>query len=92
MGPANEAVVLAILREAAIAGRRCPTNPQIHKELIRRGYSSWPAPLKPSELAYRGLIKSEVYANNWRVIEIDGHRTAEAPNGWQCYLIIDIKA
>lgn len=77
---------MGLLRDAAEAGVRCPTNPEITKILGRL-----PFECTPTELARKGLITVEVYGKNWRVVEIDGKRTMEAPSGGRPYLINGVK-
>lgn len=79
--------VLALLLSMAKAGKRCPTTDQIRDICGKEGF---PVPIDctVSELAHRGFLISEVYALNYRVIEIDGHRTAPAPGGGPPYKII----
>ena len=80
--------VLDLLRRAAEHGERCPTRPEIREALEEAGL---PTPIYacPAELAYAGLIRIEVYGKNYRVVQIDDLRTAEAPAGWLPYLIIE---
>lgn len=80
---------LEVLRGYAKRGERCPTNEQLSRDLMKQfGHplSHWHA---PAELAYLGLLRTEVYAKNYRVIEIDGMRTAEEPAGRKPYLVIE---
>lgn len=86
--PAALEAVPALLRAAATAGERCPTDPEIGDHLYGLGLN-YPADARPSALAARGLLRSEVYARNWRVVEIDGMRTKEPPTGGAPYRIID---
>lgn len=76
--------VLAILRDAASRGERCPTNPEIRTIL-----GELPSHLIPSELAYDGHCVVEVYGKNWRVVEIDGKRTMACPHSQYCYRRIE---
>ncbi len=65
-------LIIDFYRAAADAGRRCPTAVEHMQEfgMLRLGEA-------PTDLARRGLITSvEIYGKNWRVIEIDGKRTA----------------
>lgn len=78
---------LSILRAAANKGERCPTNDELRRQLYELGHTL-SSDAHPAELAYEGLIKVEVYGRNYRVIEIEGKRTAEAPPGWEPYLVI----
>ena len=71
--------VLDILRAAATNKERCPMNEQIIMMLKDQGYGGLPWGLRPSELARLGYIRVEIYSHNWRVVEIDGLRTAEPP-------------
>jgi hypothetical protein len=69
---------------AAVEGRRCPTN----EELGPGGRKAI------NELFRLGAIRSEVYARNWREMEIlagehAGKRTQSAPDGWMPYYIVD---
>ena len=80
--------VLAELRAAARAGRRCPTNADLRWALRKRGLTLR-ADCLPSALAYAGVLRVEVSGRNWRVVQIDGHRTAENPKGHHTYLTID---
>jgi len=69
--PQIQAMVLAELRRCADAGERAPHNYQFDGGSALVG-----------ELVDQGLIKVEVYAKNWRVIEFpDGSRTMEPPFG-----------
>lgn len=64
--------ILEFYRAAAREGRRCPTQFDQRSAFgtIRFGES-------PGQLARQGLItRVEVYGKNWRVVEIDGLRTA----------------
>lgn len=69
--------ILTLLRDAARNSRRCPTNDEVANALIGAGYGNT---LNVSLLARRGLFRIEVYAYNWRVVEIDGMRTAPCPH------------
>lgn len=80
--------VLGILRDAASRGARCPTNEDLRQQLWAIGLTM-PAYAHPAELAYAKHIRVEVYGRNYRVVEIDGMRTAEPPEGGQPYLVID---
>ena len=80
--------VLGYLRGFAKRGERCPTNPEILNHCREHGLTM-PANMYPSALANRGLLRSEVYGTNWRVIEIDDYRTAERPGGGEPYKVID---
>lgn len=76
--------VFNALERAACAGVRCPVN----DELSATSRSAVPA------LAYRGLIRVEVYGHNYRVVEIldgphKGKRTQAAPKGYRPYKVID---
>lgn len=71
----------------ALAGERAPTNCTMDNPngTLRAGLTS--------ELVRRRRIRVEVYAKNWRVIEIiqgehTGRRTKEEPNGRQPYRVI----
>lgn len=72
MSPAALQRALDKVTAAAVAGVRCPTNPEIGSD------SFLPA------LARAGAIKIEIYAQNFRVVEImegahRGARTAPRP-------------
>lgn len=84
---AARAFVLAMLRDAAAAGLRCPANHEIRAAAYAHGLT-FPIECYPSELAYAGRIRVEVYARNWRVVEIDGLRTMEPPRGGEPYKVI----
>ena len=86
---ATEEVVLDILRGAAREGFRCPTNDAIRGALRTAGYLGLPPGLMPSKLALRGLLRVEIYDKNYRVIEIDGHRTAAPPKPGPPWLVFD---
>lgn len=88
MAITEEQAVLAILRDAAQRGVRCPTNPEIAEALIKFGFPTWPKEARVHELAYAGFLKVEVYDQNYRVVEIDGMRTKAARPGWQPYAVI----
>ncbi len=67
--------------QAAISGERCPTMGQLRDE----GYVD--SSKSAQRLADSGAIRIEVYARNYRVIEIklgphEGRRTAPPPNEW----------
>lgn len=77
----------AAIERAAIHGARCPTTKT--RENPAGGLPSGVT----SELLKQGKIKVEVYAHNWRVIEIlvgphAGKRTLAAPHGRRPYLIL----
>lgn len=85
-----EEIILDILRDAARKGERCPTNGRLRVLAKQRGLTNGvPVDCIPSELAHRGLCRSEVYSQNWRVVEIDGMRTQECPRGGEPYKVID---
>lgn len=42
-----------------------------------------------SDLWKAGRIRVEIYGLNWRVIEIDGHRTQAAPAHWNLNRVLD---
>ncbi len=76
----NEA--FALIEECARTGQRAPFNDQ-----VKGGSNTFRA------LADKGLIRIEVYALNWRVVEIRkgalaGQRTMEPPSGGRPYRII----
>lgn len=80
------------LVEAAIEGRRCPTSPELGKELALAGLARVPGNSVP-HLARAGRIQIEVSGRNWRVVEIatgphKGKRTAADPDGRKVRLII----
>lgn len=69
----------ALIERAAIKGDRCPTNISMDNPdgTLRSGITS--------ALLKEGRIKIEVYAHNWRVVEISigpnaGKRTKAPPN------------
>lgn len=70
----------ALLVAAAVAGERCPQNYPF-------------GPIKSiSALVKAGMIRTEIYALNWRVAQIldgphAGKRTKEPPMGGEPYLI-----
>lgn len=64
--------ILDFYRAAAREGRRCPT-----KVEQAQAFGAIRFDESLAELARRGLItKIEIYGKNWRVVEIDGMRTA----------------
>lgn len=88
LDPAKPSYVLLILRTAAKKKKRCPTNEEIRQELLSRGFS-FPSYCFPSSMAKHGLLKVEVYGKNWRVVEIEGHRTMESPIGGNPYRVFE---
>ena len=86
---ASEEVVLDLLREATRGGLRCPTNEALRASLRAAGYLGLPVEMVPSELALRGRLRTEVYGRNYRVIEIDGQRTAPPPTPGTPWRVID---
>lgn len=81
-------VVLDMLRTAAREGRRCPTNPELRDALHKQGLGLSVSAIPPA-LARDGLLRIEVYSKNWRVVEVDGFRTAEDPRGGEPYKVIE---
>lgn len=81
-------IVLTAIRKAAQDGKRCPTNDQLRDLVWDAGFQGLPLKDTPSELAYEGILRTEVYARNWRVVVIDGMRTKEPPNVGEPYLTI----
>lgn len=77
---ASQEVILSILREAAKKGERCPTLPQLRLAVQCLGFRGIQTTAHLTVLARQGHIRIEVYARNWRVVEIDGHRTAPSPD------------
>lgn len=77
---ATPQAVLKILREVVEAGERCPTNDELAAELHERGFNGLPCRAQPAVLARQGHLKVEIFALNWRVIEIDGKRSQECPH------------
>jgi hypothetical protein len=74
----------------AAEGKRCPTNDEIADYLARTGHLSR---LKLTDVARSGRIKIEVYAKNFRVVEIcdgphRGKRTQDAPHYQSPYRVI----
>lgn len=57
----KEKALFDILEAAAVAGERCPTNPEL-RDLVGSPTTS--------DLARKGFITVEVYALNWRVVTI----------------------
>ena len=82
--------VIALLKECAEKGLRCPSNPEIGTYVRALGFK-FLSECQPSSLARQGILRTEVYGHNWRVIEIGGKRTKEAPAGQKPYLIIDVR-
>ena len=77
-----ERAVLAALTEAARSGARCPTNPELVPVVLKATGGNVCATPAVERLWKRGLIRSEIYGSNWRVVEVFGvGRTAEAPTG-----------
>lgn len=70
----RRASVLLILKDAAFRGVRCPTNPE-----IKRVVGSLPYEDSVTQLAREGLCIAYLYGHNYRVVEIDGKKTAPAP-------------
>jgi len=71
--------VFNIVVKTALAGDRCPTNGEF---LSDHGICA--AGVRIMDLAMCGRVKNEVWAKNWRIIEITsgehkGARTAESP-------------
>lgn len=79
----------ATIERAAVAGERCPVT-------AREGTAGLP-PGATTALAKASRIRVEVYAKNYRVVQIltgqhAGKRTMEPPSpGWQPYRIVDHK-
>ncbi len=75
-----------ILQDAAVAGERCPQTHELrHLHKIPEAY-------RPTQLADMGWVRVEIFALNWRVVEImigdhKGARTKEAPSGGQPYRV-----
>tara|TARA_R110000737_G_scaffold91450_1_gene123880 strand:- start:763 stop:1095 length:333 start_codon:yes stop_codon:yes gene_type:complete len=64
-----------ILLQAAKAGERCPTRDEMSSKLMNAGY---PASKNiVSTLAKLHQIRIETYGKNFRVVEVEGLRTAE---------------
>ena len=77
--------VFLLIRARAKAGERAPINDEF----------SGGTPVIQA-LAERGLIRVEVFAQNWRVIEIlegpeKGCRTKECPLGGEPYLVYPVR-
>lgn len=70
----KRALVLTELAWAAQIADRCPTNAELEKRL-----GSVPFEATPSELARQGYCVVYLYGKCYRVVEIDGHRTAPPP-------------
>lgn len=85
-----EQLVLAMLRHCADRGLRCPTNREIIRYVRQAtdGQQGVNEDCFPAALAFRGFCRVEVYGRNYRVVEIDRRRTADAPAGREPYLII----
>lgn len=79
--------VLSELRRAARQGLRCPTNAELRDMAVSAGVRPT-ANGYPSDLAYLRKCRVEVYGQNWRVVEIDGMRTAEYKPGAVPYVVI----
>ena len=76
--------VFALVAKAAARGLRCPQNDELGTVGARA----------LQKLAHTGWIKIEVYALNWRVVEIlsgphEGQRTAPPHVGKTPYIIVD---
>lgn len=74
--------VYAWLLEIAKKGERAPTLDQI-------AFQFKGGPSRVAALAREGRIRIEVWAHNWRVIEIEGLRTMKAPTGNKPYRVVD---
>lgn len=78
---ATDENVYAYLLEIAKKGERAPTMEQILYR-FRGGVAC------VGRLAREGKIRIEVWAWNWRVIEIEGFRTKASPTGARPYRVI----
>lgn len=75
--------VFAWLKDFVEKGLRAPTRDHVAKEFGNRGNDV------VARLARDSRIRIEIWANNWRVIEIDGKRSMRSPNGTAPYKVID---
>lgn len=84
LNPATYMRLFQVLIDAAVAGDRCPVLQElVGKHKIPGGYSV-------NALVDLGWIRSEIYPQNWRVVEImvgehKGARTKEKPGGHKPY-------
>ena len=81
--------VLTILREAARAGERCPSNMQINVELRRRWGHGIQEMAQVGPMANLGLLRVEIYFANYRVVELDGVRTKRPDHSNPPWKVID---
>lgn len=100
----RDAVVLKFLADAVVAGRRCPTNPEISIALDEQDVRV-PGGVNGAlkRLARAGHITVWVYGRNFRQIRINGgadpmcagvanpRLTADPPPGWAPYLVSDTR-
>lgn len=75
--------VLDWYRDFARRGVRAPERDE-HKTMFGNRHD-W----NLTTLAKKGLLRIEISGKNWRVIEIDGMRTAEHNPPWFVYRVID---
>ena len=85
---AREAKLLLALNEAAERGQRCPKL----DALMRDGHEAVRSTME--RLVKAGKVRVEIYAVNWRVVEIvaTGQRTRESPHGGEPYLVMERRA
>lgn len=76
--------MIGFLRDTAEAGLRCPTAVE-----LAQAFGSVPYAAALGTLAKRGLLTVYVYGKNWRVVEIDGVRTAPPPHGGEPYRVLN---
>ena len=94
----KEARVYAIVEQAAVEGRRCPTNAEIAADLNALGLwkpvgtTSIPGILQ--QLVRQGFMTIRIYGLNWRdIIILQGPHTGKAtlppPYGGKPHIVID---
>jgi hypothetical protein len=83
------AIILYAFRQAAIAGKRAPSNDEL-SELVFAGKGSRPRE-GLDELTRSGKIRIEIAGKNWRTIYLLGENlnTAPEPAGRGAWLVID---
>ena len=76
--------ILNYLRDASRRGARCPSCETLG-ELFNHSANQMML-----RLARDGFLTIYVYGKNWRVVEIDGFRTKEAPSKTEPYMRVSI--
>jgi hypothetical protein len=89
-------LLFVLLEQAASEGRRCPTNPDLAKELVKRGlqFSGQTMPRFMKQLTHEGRIIVRLYRKNWRDVVIcsgphSGKATKPPPRGGKPHTLID---